>query len=321
MGDDDIYAFEMLGELEQRFLCTGMVIDDENGSPLIDLEVKLLDKNGSELASTRTDARGEYLFPVEKDREYRLVAEMKGRFPGEQNLSTEGIEELQIVTRDIHLVPDAGIWLRGTARYKDRMGFVSGVTVNVVNMSSFYSESQTTGEGGGFNIRLQSNEEFEVLLEKPDHFSISVPVSTVGMKNGIIDLNERRDLSFEPVLVGTPVLFKSIRWAEGEARLDPIATTEIEVFAERLIVNPAVVVEIGVHSDARSGEDAAKLDQRRAQAIVDLLIKKGVKRTHLVAKGYGISKLKNHCVPGVPCTEAEHAQNRRVEYTVTEVKP
>jgi outer membrane protein OmpA-like peptidoglycan-associated protein len=54
---------------------------------------------------------------------------------------------------------------------------------------------------------------------------------------------------------------------------------------------------------------------------VDLLVKKGVKRSRLTAKGYGIAKLKNHCVPGVPCSEAEHALNRRVEYTVTEVKP
>jgi outer membrane protein OmpA-like peptidoglycan-associated protein len=320
-GDDDIYSFEMLGELEQRFLCTGVVIDEENGSPLIDLEVRLLDKEGRQLATTRTDARGEYIFPVEKDREYRLVAEMKGRFPGEQNLSTEDIEEEQIVTRDIHLVPDAGIWLRGTTRFKGRMGFVEGVTVSVVNMSSFYSESQLTDEGGGFSMRLQSNEEFEVLLEKAGFFSISVPVSTIGMKNGIIDLNERRDLDLEPIQVNDPVPFRNIRWAVGDASLDAAATRELEVFAERLNVNPAVVVEIGVHSDARGGDDAAKLDQRRAQAIVDLLVKKGVKRSRLTAKGYGIAKLKNHCVPGVPCSEAEHALNRRVEYTVTEVKP
>ncbi|MCB0769655.1 MAG: PD40 domain-containing protein [Flavobacteriales bacterium] len=321
VGDDDIYSFEMLGELEQRYLVTGVVIDDENGSPLIDLEVKLEDKEGRLLATTRTDVRGEYTFPVEKDREYRLVAEMKGRYPGEQNLSTEDIEEEQIVSRDIHLVPDAGIWLRGTVRFDGRTGFVAGVTVSVVNMSSFFSESQLTDEGGGFSIRLQSNEEFEVLLEKQGFFSISVPISTIGMKNGIIDLNERRDLDLEPVLLNEPVPFKNIRWAEGNATLDAAATRELEVFAERLIVNPAIIVEIGVHSDARGGDDAANLDQRRAQAIVDLMVKKGVKMSRLTAKGYGMAKPKNQCVPGVPCSEAEHAMNRRVEYMVTEVKP
>jgi outer membrane protein OmpA-like peptidoglycan-associated protein len=141
------------------------------------------------------------------------------------------------------------------------------------------------------------------------------------MKNGVIDMNERRDLSFEPVLIGTPVAFKKIRWAAGGSGLDAAATMELEAFAERLNVNPAVVVEIGVHSDAREGDDAAKIDQRRAQTVVDFLVRKGVRKDRLVAKGYGNARLKNHCAPWVQCTEAEHAVNRRVEYTVMELRP
>ncbi|HRF81126.1 MAG TPA: carboxypeptidase-like regulatory domain-containing protein, partial [Flavobacteriales bacterium] len=130
-GDDDIYAFEMLAPLDQRFLVTGIVIDDDNASPLVELEVKLLDKKGLVLATTTTDARGEYTFPVDKDKEYQLKAEMKGRYPGIQHLSTDRIEQQQIITRDIHLVANAGIWLRGAIRNKDAPGFVEGVTVSV----------------------------------------------------------------------------------------------------------------------------------------------------------------------------------------------
>lgn len=318
-GDDDIYAFEMLAPLDQRFLVTGLVIDDDNGSPLIELEVKLLDKKGLVLATTTTDIRGEYTFPVEKDREYQLKAEMKGRYPGIQHLSTDRIEQQQILTRDIHLVANAGIWLRGTIRYKDAPGFVDDVTVTVVNLSSFFSETFKTGEGGDLSIRMQSNEEFEVLLEKPGFYSVSIPVSTIGMREGIIDLNEMRDLSFEQMVVGTATAFKHIRWSKSEAKLDPIARTELDAFAERLNVNPGVKVEIAVHSDARDGADANKLDQRRAEVMVDYLTTKGVARDRLVPKGYGISKLKNHCAPGVTCSEAEHAQNRRVEFTITSI--
>lgn len=321
VGDDDIYAFEMLAPLTQRFLCTGLVIDDENGSPLIDIEVQLLDAKGAVVARTVTDVRGEYSFPVEKNKEYVLKVEMKGRYPGEQHLSTDRIEEVQIVTRDIHMVPDAGIWLRGTARNKGRPGFVEGLTVTVVNLSSFYAETQTTGESGDFGMRLQSNEEFEVLLEKPGFYSMSMPVSTIGMKDGLIFLNEVRELEFESIAVGEPVLLERIRWAKGEHKLDAAAKAEIDELAERLNVNPSVLIEVGVHSDAREGADAAKLDQRRAEAIRDHLATRGVKRERMVAKGYGTARLKNHCAVGVTCTEAEHAQNRRVEYTVTGIAP
>jgi hypothetical protein len=38
------------------------------------------------------------------------------------------------------------------------------------------------------------------------------------------------------------------------------------------------------------------------------------------ATGYGSSRPLNHCVPGVQCTEEEHAVNRRNEFVVTGVK-
>lgn len=84
-----------------------------------------------------------------------------------------------------------------------------GVTVTVVNMSSFFTESQTTGEGGDMDLRLQSNEEFEVLLESLG-IDIICRFSTIGMKNGIILLNDLRQLDFEPILIGTPVPFKRV---------------------------------------------------------------------------------------------------------------
>lgn len=318
-GDDDIYAFEMLAPLEQRYLVSGLVIDDDGGSPVVDVRVDLLDKAGAIIASTNTDARGEYTFSVERDKEYQVRAEMKGRYPGIQHLSTDHIERRQILTRDIHLVPSAGIRLRGTVRRKDGPGFEENVIVTVVNLSSFFAETVTTGESGDFGMPLQSNEDFEVLLEKPGFYSVSIPVSTIGMKEGIIDLNEVRDLSFEPVVVGAPVLFRYIRWAKDGTKLDPVARTELDAFADRLNVNPGLKVEIAVHSDSREPADAAKIDQRRAEAIVDHLVGKGIKRDRLVARGYGSSRLVNHCAPGVRCTEAEHSQNRRVAFTVLEV--
>ena len=322
VGDDDLYAFEMLAPLEQRFLATGVVIDDEYEIPVIDVEVLMYNDKGALIATTRTDQRGEYSFAVEKDREYKLVAKMKGRFDSEQHLSTENIDQQQILARDIHLVPDAGVWLRGTLRLKDRMGFLAGATVNVVNLSSFFSETHQSGEGGDFSFRLASNEEFEVLFEKAGYFSQSVPVSTIGMKQGIIDLNDVRDMRFEPIEQGVPVAFKYIRWPSSGVQLDPQAKAELDAFAERLLVNPAVKVELAVHADARG--DATKnldLTQKQAKALMDHLVSKGVPKDRLTAKGYGSERPKNHCVPGVTCSEEEHAQNRRTEWVVTALIP
>ena len=296
------------------------MIDDETGLPLIEVKVTLYDDKGGTVESKQTDVNGKYSFAVEKEREYRVAARMKGRFDGEQHLSTENIDKQQIVARDIHLVPDAGIWLRGAVRNRDRIGFAEGVQVSVVNMGTFYTETRATGPGGDVGFRLQANEQFEVMLEKEGFFTQSVPVSTKGMTRGVIDLNEATDLRREEIAIGRPIALKYQKWAAGSASLDPIALTELDALADRLQVNPMLNVEIGVHADARgNATEELKLSQKRAEAVVAYLKGKGINKDRLTAKGYGMTRPMNHCVPGVTGTEAEHAENRRTEYTVTSI--
>jgi len=318
VGDDDLYAFEMHYPLEQRFLCTGVVFDDEDATPLIDVEVQLLDKAGAVLESGRTDGKGKFSFSVQKEQEYRLVARMKGRYDGDAFLSTENIEQQQIISRDIHLIPDAGIWLRGAVRYADRLGFVEGVVVSVVNLSSFQSDVRTTGPGGDVSFRLQANEEFEVLLERTGYYSVSIPVNTLGMTQGVIDLNTMQGMELEEVRVGQPVPLRFMRWTGNGTTLDPVAKTELDGLAQRMLVNSGLRFEVIVHEDARISADAAlKLTEKRADVILQYLRAKGVPKDRLVAKGMGNSRPINHCEVGVQCSEQEHAENRRVEYTVT----
>jgi hypothetical protein len=319
-GGDDLYSFVMHAPLEVQYLCTGTVIDDETARTVPGAEVTLLDTAGGVVETARTDSSGKYSFPVKKNREYSIKVSLAGHYDGLVHLSTEDIEQQQIVARDIHLVPDAGIWLRGVARYAGKLGFAAGVKVSVVNMTSFFSEVQESGPGGDFFFRMQPNEEFEVILEKPDYFSISVPVSTVGMRQGVIELGDVRRLVMEQVHVGRPVPMKYVTWSGDEVTLAPAAKAELDELADRMQVNPSLMVEVGVHADTRSKADAAlELTRQRAEAIVAYLRTKGVNKDRLTGKGYGITKPLNPCGPGVECTDRQHAENERVEYTVTSI--
>lgn len=316
-GSDDIYSFTMHYPLEQRFLCTGTVIDDETALPMADAEVSLMDTSGLVLEVTRTSVDGKYLFPVKKDLEYTIHARMDGHFDAQVHMSTEDIEQKQIMARDVHLVPDVGIWLRGVVNYADKIGFVPDVKVSVVNMSSFYSDARKTDEGGDFFIRLQANEQFEVLLEKPGFFSISVPVNTAGLVQGVIDLGDVQELALEPVELGKPILLKHFAWSGSGDALDPAAKAALDQLADRLQVNPSLNVEIAVHADTRDDAvDAMKVTKRRAEVIAAYLRSKGIMKGRLVAMGYGITDPLNGCGPGVGCTAKQHMANQRVEYTV-----
>ncbi len=319
-GGDDIYAFQMHYPLEQRFLCTGTVIDDENAQPVADVEVSLLDTDGIVVESARTDAEGRYSFPVKENREYAVRARLPGHYDGLVHLSTEDIGQRQIVARDVHLLPDAGIWLRGAAQYKDKLGFVEGVKVSVVNLSSFFSEVRTTDVGGDFLFRMQPNEQFEVLLEKPGFFAISVLVNTAGVKQGIIELGEVKELTMEQMELGRTIPLKYVVWSGDAIILTPTAKAELDQLADRMQVNPTLDIEVGVHaSTKRAAAPALKLTQDRAKVIETYLRSKGIPKDRLTVKGYGINKPANPCGPGVECTDRQHAENERVEYAVTGV--
>ena len=107
-----------------------------------------------------------------------------------------------------------------------------------------------------------------------------------------------------------------INWNLGSASLTSEARRIID---ERLMPvlaqNPGVKLEIASHTDARgSGSSNQDLSNRRAKAVADYLISKGVNSSLLVANGYGETRLKNRCADGVSCTEREHAANRRTEF-------
>jgi len=78
-------------------------------------------------------------------------------------------------------------------------------------------------------------------------------------------------------------------------------------------------IEVQGHADSRGSKSAnIKVSNKRAQSIVEYLVKKGIARDRLVAKGYGESRLRNKCSDGVTCSDKEHKFNRRVEFMVIE---
>ncbi len=107
-----------------------------------------------------------------------------------------------------------------------------------------------------------------------------------------------------------------INWNLGSATLTSQARSIIDSrLMPVLAQNPGVKLEIASHTDVR-GKAASNQDlsERRAKAVADYLISKGINSSLLVANGYGETKVKNRCREGVSCTEREHAANRRTEF-------
>ena len=83
------------------------------------------------------------------------------------------------------------------------------------------------------------------------------------------------------------------------------------------ILNHGVAVFIESHTDMRGLKgDNQNLSDRRAKAVTDYLVSKGINTSQLYAKGFGESKLLNKYSNDVVCSESEHSINKRTTFRV-----
>ncbi|GHV58224.1 cell envelope biogenesis protein OmpA [Bacteroidia bacterium] len=90
--------------------------------------------------------------------------------------------------------------------------------------------------------------------------------------------------------ISKPVLIEDIFYDFNKATLRMESKKALDELVALLEDNPNVTIELAAHTD-RVGSDSynENLSQRRAQSVVDYLIKSGVAADRLTAKGYGKS--------------------------------
>jgi OOP family OmpA-OmpF porin len=108
--------------------------------------------------------------------------------------------------------------------------------------------------------------------------------------------------------------FDRLLFATGSATLQPQSLEQLHNIAAILQAYPQTHLTIGGYTD-NTGDAAAnlQLSQDRANNVTGELVKLGIARDRLVAKGYG----EEHPV-GDNATEAGRAQNRRISMLVTQ---
>jgi OmpA-OmpF porin, OOP family len=103
-----------------------------------------------------------------------------------------------------------------------------------------------------------------------------------------------------------------IRFDSGRATIDLDSVGLLDRLIETALRCPTATIEIAGHTDS-DGEDAANqvLSEKRAQAVVDYLVKAGLPANRFTAVGYGSTQ-------PVADNESEEgkAQNRRIEFLV-----
>ena len=110
---------------------------------------------------------------------------------------------------------------------------------------------------------------------------------------------------------------KEIYFDLDKSDIRPDAAVELAKIVEVMRENPKMKIDIRSHTDSRASDEYnLRLSERRAKATLEWMVKQGIERKRLTAKGYGETQLVNGCSNGVPCTDEEHQANRRSEFII-----
>lgn len=120
-------------------------------------------------------------------------------------------------------------------------------------------------------------------------------------------LNHKEELRVEPTeesaeyvlqfplpSITVPVMIDNIFYDFDKATLRPESTQALDELVKLLNENPNVTIELSAHCDYKgSAAYNERLSQRRAEAVVNYLIQKGIAKDRLTPRGYGKNKPKN----------------------------
>ena len=205
----------------------------------------------------------------------------------------------------LHPVPDNGI-LTGTVTNAETDEVIVGATVVVENLPEGFEGTTTTNANGVYSLQLPEGN-WTVKVQAEDYLNV-VKVQVMTPEETTIF-----DVEMRPALVEGQVLsFNNIYFESGSAQIKPESFGILDQVAATLIENSGVLVRVAGHTDSDGSASYNQgLSERRANSVLDYLVRKGVAGNTLTTIGYGEES------PVVPNTSAGNkAQNRRIEFTV-----
>jgi outer membrane protein OmpA-like peptidoglycan-associated protein/tetratricopeptide (TPR) repeat protein len=303
VGDDDIYHF--LVDMPEQTL---QFVDERTGEPLRQALVRMIPSEDPPYEINANEA-GEVILTTQYKQKYVYQIELEG-----WATFTDSIMPFELFRKDVPLrnysVPRA---TQVTAKVvHGETGEIMSNADVVVRRVSSPDKKYTTDDKGEFSFFIAKPEKVQIVVAKEgyvDEFK-SLDVLEMGKE---IEL----PLAVEPIYEGKTIELENLYYDTNSAEIRVDAALILDQLLEVMNKNPRLVVELGSHTDSRaSASYNLKLSQQRTQKAVEYLISKGIDSKRMVAKGYGETKLLNHCSDGVTCSEEEHQRNRRTEFKI-----
>jgi outer membrane protein OmpA-like peptidoglycan-associated protein/TPR repeat protein len=191
-----------------------------------------------------------------------------------------------------------------------------GATITLVDNETkkVLTKITTDPENGDFELVIPHGGNYGVATEKQGYLFNSINFN-------LPKFAEFQEIDTHIIMVraevGSKAVLKNIFFDVGKADLKNESIAEVEKIHELLVANPDLNVQINGHTDNTGNAASNKvLSLKRATAVVDFLVSKGMSASRLSAKGYGSER------PIVSNDDETGGReiNRRTEIEITQAK-
>lgn len=295
-------ATNVIGRDEQGNLITVQTID---GKEVI---TSVPPDNG---INGETDSRGRFNTEV-KPGNYVVIVTKKGYQTKQIRLpvSKTGNELAVQLEKSSLAGPGMAQWIPSVFNYSTNAP-LAGATMIVKNRATGKKDTLITDANGTVDHYLKIKSRYDVDILQGGRVIGSTEVNTDAF---FTDRPNYQNISVAPLMPGSVIELPNIYYNYNDASLRPDARKDLDLVVALMKQQPGINVELRSHTDSRGSHEYNEgLSQRRANGVVEYLVTQGISRNRLMPVGLGESELRNNCTDGVPCTEQEHARNRRTE--------
>lgn len=229
-----------------------------------------------------------------------------------QELSKEFM--LQMVNLESKTLGTMGV--KGIVRNKEGKS-IPGAMINVKDnatgklVDTFY----TTADSGSYYFIVNRGQNYNVSYEAKGYLfhSENVNVPKVAEFSTL-----QKDIILDKVEVGSKIVLNNIFFDSNKSVLRKESNVEVNEVVKLMKEYPELVIEVSGHTDNKGNDEAnLKLSQARSQAVVNAIVKKGIDKSKLTAKGYGeTAPIAPNVLPNGKPDIKGMQQNRRVEMKI-----
>lgn len=145
---------------------------------------------------------------------------------------------------------------------------------------------QPTKRDGSFMVKLNKNTNYVMLGTCRGFLNSSANVSTVGLEE-----SQEFQRTFKLPSVNKSIKMDHIYYEFAKWNLTKESEEELNGLVKLMKDNPHITIEISAHTDSVGSDQSNMiLSQKRAQSVVNYLIKAGIEADRLTPVGYGESK-------------------------------